>query len=114
MHDKQSLCEKITQLYPDIGECGIDLDVDYDDQNQAWLVDLKKDKVRLKTYLEDTDADACMLGKNASAWGFRWHCSETISKSSKRVDILFVYLGKLLAETVFQEVPPWMPRLIFP
>ena len=30
MHDKNELCEKITALYPDIGTCGIDVDVDFD------------------------------------------------------------------------------------
>jgi hypothetical protein len=71
MHDNKSLCKKISELYPDIGECGIDLDVEYDDENQAWLVDLKKDKVRLKTYLEDTDADACMLGNKCIGLGIQ-------------------------------------------
>lgn len=30
MHDKKELCEKIKSIYPDIGECGIDVDVEYD------------------------------------------------------------------------------------
>ncbi|MBI9085730.1 MAG: hypothetical protein JEZ11_19185 [Desulfobacterales bacterium] len=71
MHNASTLCQKITELYPDIGECGIDLDVEYDDENQAWLVDLKKDKIQLKTYLEDTDADACMLGKKCIGLGLQ-------------------------------------------
>jgi hypothetical protein len=44
MLDKKELCDKIQQLYPDIGECGIDLTVDYDKRQNAWVVDLKKDK----------------------------------------------------------------------
>ena len=71
MQNASSLCEKITELYPDIGECGIDIDVEYDDDNQAWMVDLKKDKVRLKTYLEPTDADACMLGRKCIGLGLQ-------------------------------------------
>ena len=71
MFQSQALCEKITQIYPDIGQCGIDLDVEYDHDNQAWMVDLKKDKVRLKTYLEDVDADACMLGKKCIGLGLQ-------------------------------------------
>jgi hypothetical protein len=43
MPDKKGLCDKIQQLYPDIGECGIDLTVDYDKRQNAWVVDLKKD-----------------------------------------------------------------------
>jgi hypothetical protein len=61
--DKKQLCDKITSLYPDIGECGIDVDVEYDDANERWTVNLKKDKKELKTFLEPGDADLCMEGK---------------------------------------------------
>jgi hypothetical protein len=44
MHDKKELCEKIKSVHPDIGECGIDVDVDWNDAKKAWVVDLKKDK----------------------------------------------------------------------
>ena len=69
MIDKATLCAKITELYPDIGECGIDIDVNYDEEKQAWMVDLKKDKFELKTYLEDGDADKCMLGQQCVGLG---------------------------------------------
>jgi hypothetical protein len=69
MVDKKELCEKITQLYPDIGECGIDIDVDYDEEQKAWVVDLKKDHHQLKTFLEDKDADLCMDGKQCVSLG---------------------------------------------
>lgn len=69
MIDKAQLCAKITELYPDIGECGIDVDVDYDEEKKAWIVDLKKDKFELKTYLEDGDADKCMLGQQCVSLG---------------------------------------------
>jgi hypothetical protein len=61
--DKKQLCDKITSIYPDIGECGIDVDVNYDDTNERWTVNLKKDKKELKTFLEPGDADLCMEGK---------------------------------------------------
>ena len=69
MIDQAQLCAKITELYPDIGECGIDVDVTYDEEKQAWIVDLKKDKFELKTYLEDGDADKCMLGQQCVGLG---------------------------------------------
>ncbi len=69
MIDKAQLCAKITELYPDIGECGIDIDVEYDNEKQAWVVDLKKDKFELKTFLEDGDADKCMLGQQCVSLG---------------------------------------------
>ena len=62
MLDKNELCEKIRSLYPDIGQCGIDVYVDYDAQQKTWVVHLEKDKRKLKTYLEDGDAEKCMGG----------------------------------------------------
>ena len=42
MIDKKELCHKIRDIYPDIGECGIDVDVAFDETNQRWGDDLKK------------------------------------------------------------------------
>ena len=69
MHDKTELCDKIKSLYPDIGECGIDVDVEYDETKKAWVVDLKKDKHELKTHLELQEADECMEGKQCVSLG---------------------------------------------
>ncbi len=71
MYDKEELCEKIRGIYPDIGECGIDVDVDYDEGKRAWIVDLKKDKHELKTHLEPAEADQCMEGKQCVSLGLQ-------------------------------------------
>jgi hypothetical protein len=63
MIDKNQLCEKIREIYPDIGQCGIDVEVLFDANNQRWVVDLKKDHRHLKTYLEEGDAELCLAGK---------------------------------------------------
>jgi len=69
MYDKNELCEKIRTLYPDIGECGIDLNVYWDDDQNTWVVDLKKEKHELKHFLETKDAELCMEGKQCVALG---------------------------------------------
>jgi len=69
MIDKKELCDKIRRLYPDIGECGIDVDVEYDQGQKAWVVHLKKDNQKLKTFLEDGDAEKCMLGQKCVGLG---------------------------------------------
>ena len=69
MYDKNELCEKIRELYPDIGECGIDVDVDYDEDQKSWTVNLKKDHIQLKHFLEDQDAESCMDGKQCVSLG---------------------------------------------
>lgn len=69
MHDKKQLCDKIRSIYPEIGECGIDVDVDYDKDMDRWTVYLKKDDTSLKTFLEPGDADMCMDGKQCVSLG---------------------------------------------
>jgi len=69
MHDKEELCKKITEIYPDLGECGINITVDFDKQKNVWVVDLKKDKHELKHFLELQDANSCMDGKQCVSLG---------------------------------------------
>lgn len=71
MYNKNQLCEKIRSIYPDIGECGMDVYAEYDEDNGAWVVDLKKDNLRLKTFLEPEDADICMEGKQCIGLGMQ-------------------------------------------
>lgn len=69
MYDKKELCEKITAIYPEIGVCGIDIDVSYDKEKKSWVVDLTKGENNLKHYLEVPDADTCMDGKQCVSLG---------------------------------------------
>lgn len=70
MIDKFTLCRKIKELYPDIGECGIDINVDFDEQEKTWVVNLKKDRHELKTFLEENEAEKCMLAEKCVGVGF--------------------------------------------
>ena len=69
MYNKETLCKKITELYPDIGECGIDIEVNFDADKNAWLVDLKKDEHELKHYLDLPEADECVEGNKCVPLG---------------------------------------------
>lgn len=69
MYTKDQLCEKIRSVYPDIGECGIDLNVEFSEKDNAWVVHLKKDNHKLKTFLEPEDANLCMEGKQCVGLG---------------------------------------------
>lgn len=69
MHNKKELCDKIVELYPDIGQCEIDVFVDWDTDKKVWVVDLTKDDHELKHYLEEPDADNCMDSKQCVSLG---------------------------------------------
>ena len=71
MYNKQELCDKIRSIYPYIGECGIDIDVAYDEKKKAWIVDLKHGRHELKTHLEPDEAEQCMDGKQCVSLGIQ-------------------------------------------
>jgi len=71
MYNKDQLCKKIKSVYPDIGECGIDINVEYSKDDNAWIVHLKKENLKLKTYLEPEDANICMDGKQCVGLGLQ-------------------------------------------
>ncbi len=71
MYTKNQICEKIRSIYPDIGECGIGIKTAYDNDNNAWVVDLRKENHQLKTYLEPEDANLCMEGKQCLGLGIQ-------------------------------------------
>jgi len=63
------LCNKITEIYPEIGECGIDIDVRFDADKKAWVVDLKKGSNELIHYLDIPEAEDCMEGNKCVPLG---------------------------------------------
>jgi len=67
--NKDDICRKIRKIYPNIGKCGIDLNVVYDDENKRWRVSLRRDGKELKTYLESGDAELCVDGKQCLGLG---------------------------------------------
>jgi hypothetical protein len=69
MYDKEELCKKIQSVYPDIGECGIDVKVEYDEIQKVWEVHLEKDNKKVKHYIEEKDAALCMDGKQCVSLG---------------------------------------------
>ncbi|MCF8068066.1 MAG: hypothetical protein K9L30_05730 [Desulfobacterales bacterium] len=56
------ICNKIRSLFPNIGECGTDMNIKFDIDLNSWVVDLKKDQHHLKTYIDANDVDSCLIG----------------------------------------------------
>jgi len=63
MPASKAICEQIQKIYPDIGECGISIKVTRDTAQKRWVVHLEKGPRKLKTYLEEGDAEKCMGGE---------------------------------------------------
>ena len=73
MYTKDQICEKVRSLYPDVGECGSDISLSYDRENNAWMADLKQGHRHLKTYVDSEDANACMEGNQCIGLGLQIH-----------------------------------------
>lgn len=69
--EKEELCNKIRSIYPDIGSCGIDVEVSWDADTGSWIVDLKKGDNELTTHLEMDDAIKCIEGRECVHLGLQ-------------------------------------------
>ena len=81
MINGKKLCDKISEIYPDIGVCGIDLDVGYNRDKEAWMVDLTKNNHHLQTRLETDEAQRCLEGKQCISLGIQ--VSELVDNINK-------------------------------
>ena len=61
MLTNKQVCDQLASIYPDFGQCGQTLDVNWDDKNQAWAVDFEYKGNRIRHYLENEDAAACVI-----------------------------------------------------
>jgi hypothetical protein len=68
---REKFREKLKRIYPDLGKWGIDIEVEYDEAEQIWIVDLKKGATELRTHLELEEAKSCMEGKRCVSFGLQ-------------------------------------------
>jgi hypothetical protein len=62
MVNHTELCQKISELYPELGACDHNMSVEWDATNNAWAVDFELKGEPVRHFLEDADAAACILG----------------------------------------------------
>ena len=72
MVKKTELCQKLSEIYPELGECDRNMAVGWDEQNEAWAVDFKLNGQPVRHYLEDADAAACVIGRQCVGLGIEF------------------------------------------
>lgn len=72
MLDKKQLCNQISLLYPDLGQCGVNLHVNWNEEKQAWAVDFEFHGNKIRHYLESVDAIACVIEKQCEGMGIEF------------------------------------------
>ena len=72
MLTNKQVCNRLSSLYPDFGQCGENLDVNWDEDNQAWTVEFKYNGGKIRHYLEDEDAAACIIEDQCVGMGIEF------------------------------------------
>jgi len=60
MLNKSRVCQKVTELNPDIGVCGIDIDTHYSRAKKSWIIQSKKGDQDTIHFLDRQDLKKCL------------------------------------------------------
>lgn len=60
MLTNEQICNQLSLMYPDFGQCDENLSVSWDKANRAWVVDFVYDGNKIRHFLEDEDASNCI------------------------------------------------------
>ena len=63
MYDRIDICRKLTEVMPELGVCGFDINVTHDEALKAWRINYDAAGQRGLTFLDDEDVDRCMIGR---------------------------------------------------
>ena len=60
MFNKKEVCQKITELNPDLGVCDIDIDTFYSAAKKSWIIVSRKGDHDIVHYLDKQDIKKCV------------------------------------------------------
>lgn len=66
------VCDQIHSLYPDFGQCGKNMEVSWDENNNAWAVDFEYKDNKIRHYLDNEDAAACVSSDQCVGLGIEF------------------------------------------
>lgn len=69
MYDRIEICSRITDVMPELGVCGFDINVTHDNDLKAWRVSYGEAGQRALTFLDDEDVENCLDGKECLSLG---------------------------------------------
>ena len=73
MYDNIEICQKLTEVMPELGVCGFDINVTHDDELKAWRINYDAAGKRGLTFLDDEDIDRCLIGSECLALDLAAH-----------------------------------------
>ncbi|MBI4825853.1 MAG: hypothetical protein HY807_05465 [Nitrospirae bacterium] len=66
-----ALKDKVVEIYPEISENGISVNLNFDKERNVYVIRLKKDAHELNAYLDKKDADDCVDGVKCVSLGIK-------------------------------------------
>ncbi len=61
-HTAAELAQKLKEMHPQIADHDLSLDLKYNSEKEYWIVKLERGDIKLHTFLDKKDADACLEG----------------------------------------------------
>lgn len=61
-HNAAELTAKLKEMYPEIQQHGLSMDLEFKPERNYWVIKLSKGDHLLQTLLDKKDADACLNG----------------------------------------------------
>mgnify|MGYP000158477541 FL=1 len=72
MHvSKEELKGKILNIYPELDQFGLSLDLAFDENKDAWIATVTKGEHQLSTHLEEQDVESCLQGGECYHFGIQ-------------------------------------------
>jgi hypothetical protein len=68
-YNPSEVCAQIREIYPEVGECGIGVSVEYDEIKTSWIVSMTWEGHKVYTHLNPSDAKACIEGDQCLVLG---------------------------------------------
>ena len=62
MFNTYEVCQKVTELNPDLGACYVDIEIHYSTAKKSWIIVSKKGDHEIVHYLEKKDIKDCLDG----------------------------------------------------
>lgn len=69
MFSKNEVCQKVTELNPDLGTCDVDIDTYYSNSKKSWIIVSKKGDHDIVHYLDKKDIKNCLDGVECFSLG---------------------------------------------
>ena len=61
-YSKEALKEKLIAIHPEIVRKNLNLDLEFEEKYNSWIITLSKGNRSRHAFLDKTDADECMSG----------------------------------------------------